>query len=39
MRPLSRIDARVIEAEVDGELSLGDFVLSGGEIAAMALLD
>ena len=33
------IDARVIEAEVDEELSLGDFVLSGGEIAAMALLD
>ena len=33
------IDARVIEAEIDEELSLGDFVLSGGEIAAMALLD
>ncbi|HBW84252.1 MAG: tRNA (guanosine(37)-N1)-methyltransferase TrmD [Gammaproteobacteria bacterium] len=33
------IDNRVIEAEIDEELSLGDFVLSGGEIAAMALLD
>ena len=33
------IDARVIDAEIDEELSLGDFVLSGGEIAAMALLD
>ena len=33
------IDARVIEAEIDEEVSLGDFVLSGGELAAMALLD
>ncbi len=33
------IDARVIEAEVDEELSLGDFVISGGELAAMALVD
>ena len=33
------IDARVIEAEVDAEWSLGDFVLSGGELAAMALID
>ncbi len=33
------IDQRFVDAEVDEELSLGDFVLSGGEIAAMALLD
>ncbi len=33
------IDERLIERRVDEELSLGDFVLSGGEIAAMALID
>jgi tRNA (guanine37-N1)-methyltransferase len=33
------IDERLIETEVDEELSLGDFVLSGGEIAAMAVID
>ena len=33
------IDERLIEKEVDEELSLGDFVLSGGEIAAMAVID
>ena len=33
------IDERLIEAEVDHEVSLGDFVLSGGEIAAMAVID
>lgn len=33
------VDERLIEAEVDEELSLGDFVLSGGEIAAMAVID
>ena len=33
------IDERLIEDEVDEELSLGDFVLSGGEIAAMAVID
>jgi tRNA (guanine37-N1)-methyltransferase len=33
------IDQRVIEARGLIEVSLGDFVLSGGEIAAMALLD
>ncbi len=33
------IDERLIEAVVDEELSLGDFVLSGGEIAAMAVID
>ena len=33
------IDQRFISAYVDHQISLGDFVLSGGEIAAMALLD
>jgi tRNA (guanine37-N1)-methyltransferase len=33
------VDERVIEARGMIEVSLGDFVLSGGEIAAMALLD
>jgi tRNA (guanine37-N1)-methyltransferase len=33
------IDQRFIDAHVDVQLSLGDFVLSGGEIPAMALLD
>ena len=33
------IDQRFIDAHVDLQMSLGDFVLSGGEIAAMALLD
>ena len=33
------IDQRFVDTHVDMQLSLGDFVLSGGEIAAMALLD
>jgi tRNA (guanine37-N1)-methyltransferase len=33
------VDERLIEAEVDEELSIGDYVLSGGELAAMVLLD
>lgn len=33
------VDERFIEAQVDEELSLGDFVLSGGEVAAMAVID
>ena len=33
------IDQRFIDACVDRQISLGDFVLSGGEIAAIALLD
>lgn len=33
------IDERVIDAVVDEEVSLGDFVLSGGEIAAVAMID
>ena len=33
------IDERLIEAEVDEEWSVGDFVLSGGELPAMTLMD
>jgi tRNA (guanine37-N1)-methyltransferase len=33
------IDQRFIDSRVDAQISLGDFVLSGGEIAALALLD
>lgn len=33
------IDERLIEAEVDEEWSIGDYVLSGGELAAMVLID
>jgi tRNA (guanine37-N1)-methyltransferase len=33
------IDQRLIERCVDEEISLGDFVLSGGELPAMALMD
>ena len=33
------IDNRVIESEIDEEWSLGDFVISGGELAAMTLID
>jgi len=33
------IDQRFVDRHVDLELSLGDFVLSGGELPALALLD
>ncbi len=33
------VDQRVLDEVVDEELSLGDFVLTGGEIPAMAMLD
>ncbi len=33
------IDERFIESRVDEEVSLGDFVLTGGEIPAMAVID
>lgn len=33
------VDQRLLERCVDEEISLGDFVLSGGEIPAMALMD
>ena len=32
-------DERLVESEGDDEISLGDFVLSGGEIAAVAVID
>ena len=33
------VDQRVRDHLVDGELSLGDFVLAGGEVAAMAVIE
>ncbi len=33
------IDERIIEMEVDEEWSIGDYVLSGGELAAMVVVD
>ncbi len=33
------VDERLIESQADEELSIGDFVLSGGEVAAMAVID
>ncbi len=33
------VDERLIECEIDEELSLGDYVMSGGEIAALAVMD
>lgn len=33
------LDERFIEREVDEELSIGDYVLSGGELAAAVLID
>jgi len=33
------IDERVIATEVDEEWSIGDYVLSGGELAAMVMID
>ena len=33
------VDQRLIDSRVTVQISLGDFVMSGGEIAAMALLD
>lgn len=33
------IDERLLEAEVDEELSIGDYVLSGGELPAMVVID
>ena len=33
------IDQRIIDKYVDEELSLGDFVLTGGELAAMTMVD
>lgn len=33
------VDERVIERDVDMEVSIGDYVISGGELAAMVLID
>ena len=33
------VDERFVEREVDLEVSLGDFVMTGGELAVMAVLD
>jgi len=33
------VDERLIGRAIDEELSVGDYVLSGGELAAMALID
>jgi tRNA (guanine37-N1)-methyltransferase len=33
------VDERVIEHDIDEEWSIGDYVLSGGELAAMVLID
>ncbi|MGE5639234.1 MAG: tRNA (guanosine(37)-N1)-methyltransferase TrmD [Clostridia bacterium] len=33
------VDERLLERRVDEELSIGDFVLSGGEVAALAVID
>jgi tRNA (guanine37-N1)-methyltransferase len=33
------IDQRIIDAYVDDEISVGDYVLSSGEVAALALID
>ena len=33
------VDERLLEAEVDEEISIGDYVLSGGELAAAVLVD
>jgi tRNA (guanine37-N1)-methyltransferase len=33
------VDERLLESLVDEEISIGDYVLSGGELPAMALID
>ena len=33
------VDERLLDRRVDEEISIGDFVLSGGELAAMVLID
>lgn len=33
------VDERVIETEIDEEWSIGDYVLSGGELAALVIID
>jgi len=33
------VDERIIENDIDFEISIGDYVISGGELAAMVLID
>jgi len=33
------VDERVIENDIDFEISIGDYVISGGELAAMVVID
>ena len=33
------VDQRIIDMDIDMELSIGDYVLSGGELPAMVLID
>ena len=33
------VDQRILDTEIDEEISIGDFVLTGGEIPAMAFVD
>ena len=33
------VDQRVVDSHCDGELSIGDYVLAGGEVAAMVVLE
>ena len=33
------VDERLIQGEIDEEVSIGDYVISGGELAAMVLID
>ena len=33
------VDERIIERDIDSEISIGDYVISGGELAAMVLID
>jgi tRNA (guanine37-N1)-methyltransferase len=33
------VDERVIESDIDLELSIGDYILTGGEVAAMVVID
>jgi tRNA (guanine37-N1)-methyltransferase len=33
------VDERLVSREIDDEISIGDYVLSGGELAAMVMID
>jgi len=39
LRPLRGVDERVAEHLADEEVSIGDYVLSGGELAAAVVID